>query len=269
MYHELFKKYRDKNRATLKSRESVNLEDSGIPKEMLSEMFMSDQEKGIAPPPLQKPVPNNAVVIDLVAMEDNDLGDMSLKKAIAIRKSHRVFTEEQLTLKELSFLLWSMNGVKEVHKEKVWTMRTVPSGGARHPIETYLIVDRVENLDTGIYRYLPLTHQLLLIKKENGVMKRFGEKCVDQKFIATSAVIFVWTVVPYRTEWRYSVMSYKTTAIDVGHICQNLHLATESIGAGTCAIASYKQTETDMFLEVDGNDEFALYLAPVGKCSID
>ena len=53
--------------------------------------------------------------------------------------------------------------------------------------------------------------------------------------------------------------------MSVGHICQNLYLACEAIDAGTCAIAAYRQKELDEFLGIDGEDEIALYLAPVGK----
>jgi SagB-type dehydrogenase family enzyme len=66
-------------------------------------------------------------------------------------------------------------------------------------------------------------------------------------------------------EWRYDIAAHKVIAIDAGHVCQNLYLACEAIGAGTCAVAAYNQTLMDRLLKVDGNDEFAIYMAPVGK----
>jgi SagB-type dehydrogenase family enzyme len=74
-----------------------------------------------------------------------------------------------------------------------------------------------------------------------------------------------WTALPARTEWRYAEASAKVIALDAGHLCQNLYLACEAIGAGTCAIAAYDQERTDALLAVDGTEEFAVYLAPVGK----
>jgi nitroreductase len=53
--------------------------------------------------------------------------------------------------------------------------------------------------------------------------------------------------------------------MDAGHLCQNLYLACEAIRAGTCAIAAYHQQLMDELLGVDGEEEFTLYLAPVGK----
>jgi len=66
-------------------------------------------------------------------------------------------------------------------------------------------------------------------------------------------------------EWRYGLAAHKVIALDAGHVCQNLYLACEAIGTGTCAIAAYDQEELDEFLGLDGENEFAIYLAPVGK----
>jgi SagB-type dehydrogenase family enzyme len=66
-------------------------------------------------------------------------------------------------------------------------------------------------------------------------------------------------------EWRYGLAAHKVIAIDAGHVCQNLYLACEAIGAGTCAIAAYDQEAMDDLVGLDGKDEFTIYLAPVGK----
>ena len=80
-----------------------------------------------------------------------------------------------------------------------------------------------------------------------------------------SAVVFIWTAIPYRTEWRYTILSPKIIAQDSGHLCQNLYLACEAIGAGTCAIGAYDQGKMDPILGVDGSEELAIYVATVGK----
>jgi len=72
------------------------------------------------------------------------------------------------------------------------------------------------------------------------------------------SVTFIWTAVMARTEWRYTEASDKVIALDAGHVCQNLYLACEVIGAGTCAIA-------DDLVGVDGNEELTVYIASVGK----
>ena len=223
-----------------------------------------DQEKKIPPPAVQKPHPADAALIDLVPTEDMTIGQMPLIEAIKRRRSHRQFTPDPLTLEELSYLCWATQGVSRVIREGQTVLRTVPSGGARHPFETYLLVNRVKGLQPGLYRYLSLEHQLCFLNADDGLKERVHEASNDQ-YVLDSAVVFIWTVIPYRSEWRYSLLAHKMMAQDSGHVCQNLYLASESIGAGTCALGAYNQAKMDAVLGVDGEEEFTFYVAPVGR----
>jgi hypothetical protein len=124
------------------------------------ETLERDQGQGVPPPLPQKPYPEDATLFDLVAPEDLTVGKMPLIEAIGRRRSRRKFTPEPLTLEELSFLLWATQGVSKVYRDNMATLRTVPSGGARHSLETYLFVNRVNGLEPGLYRYLPIEHKL-------------------------------------------------------------------------------------------------------------
>ena len=232
----------------------------------------TDQRKRIPPPPPQKPYDEGVALIDLVAPKDLTVGRMPLIEVIERRRSRRKFTAEALTLEELSFLLWATQGISSVIKRAdgkvVNTLRTVPSGGARHPFETYLLVNRVEGLKPGLYRYLPLDHKVYLIDDDAALAEKVHKASYDQ-YVMQSAVTFIWTVIPYRTEWRYRIVSPKIIAQDSGHLCQNLYLASEAIGGGTCAIGAYDQEMMDPILGVDGREEFTIYVAPVGKIKDD
>ena len=225
----------------------------------------TDQRRKVPAPPVQKPYPDAAQLIDLPAPETLTLGQMPLAEAMRRRRSRRKFTVEALTLAELSFLLWATQGVSQMTANNKATLRTVPSGGARHPFETYLSANRVTGLEQGLYRYLALEHKLYLLRTDPDMARQIGEACNGQGFVGHCAATFMWTVIPYRTEWRYSVVSHKVIALDAGHVCQNLYLACEALGAGTCAVGAYDQNKLDAFLGVDGQDEFAIYVAPVGK----
>ncbi len=61
------------------------------------------------------------------------------------------------------------------------------------------------------------------------------------------------------------VLKKKVIAMDAGHVCQNLYLACEAVGCSTCAIGAYDQEYADAVLDVDGEDEFTIYMAPVSK----
>ena len=234
----------------------------------------TDQRKGVPSPPPQKPYPKDAKLIELVAPEDLTVGKMPLIEVIKRRRSHRKFTKEPLTLEELSFLLWATQGISKVTTRDIskdvrdalsmFTLRTVPSGGARHPFETYLLINRVSGLELGLYRYLPREHKLYFLHTDTELTEKIHDACYKQ-YVKNSAITFIWTAIPYRTEWRYSILSPKIIAQDSGHLCQNLYLASEAIGAGTCAVGAYDQEKMDLVLGVDGKEEFAIYVAPVGK----
>jgi len=216
------------------------------------------------PPPVQKPVPEGAELIPLPPIEEWQISPCELQEAIARRQSHRRFTNESLRLDELAFLLWNTQGVRaKLHEAAV--LRTVPSAGCRHPFETYLAVLRVTGLAPGIYRYLPLDQALVVVSTPEQLPERLPAATRGQGFTGSAAVTFLWTALPARTEWRYAEASAKVIALDAGHLCQNLYLACEAIGAGTCAIAAYNQKLCDELLGVDGEDELTVYLAPVGK----
>lgn len=231
-----------------------------------ADLMESDEDKGIEAPPVQKPYPGDAELLDLVAPEDFSLGEASLKTVLKKRKSRRQYSGEALTLEEISFLLWAVQGVHRVSEKTPITFRTVPASGGIHPFETYLVVNKVENLQPGLYRYLPIEHKLLLVGQVSPEwLERLVYACRGQEFVGKSAVVFIWTTIPYRTEWRYANEAHKAIAQASGHVCQNLYLASEAIGAGTCAVTAYAQSEMDSLIGADGQDELTIYVASVGK----
>ncbi|MCD4847818.1 MAG: SagB/ThcOx family dehydrogenase [Candidatus Aegiribacteria sp.] len=226
--------------------------------------FESDQSKGIEHPPLQKPVPEGVPLVSLPVVDMADFPDSSISEAVMSRKSVRSFTDEPVSIDELSWLLFATQGVKSIVRNGIASFRTVPSGGARHPFETYLSVNNISELEPGLYRYLPFDHALAHLG-DRIPPSSIIEGCLDQRFTGECSVTFIWTVLPYRTEWRYGPVSHKVIALDAGHVCQNLYLACTASGLGTCAIGAYDQDIMDSLLDLDGRDEFVIYIAPVGR----
>jgi SagB-type dehydrogenase family enzyme len=225
---------------------------------------LTNQNKGIPAPPLQKPHHSSQRVISLSSPKEWPAEfDISLRSAITRRKSRRTFKQESLSMDELSFLLWATQGLRQQINEST-AYRMVPSAGCRHCFETYLAVSNVQNLTPGVYRYLPVQHRLVF-ENDNNQSGFLSEAALNQSFIEKAPVTFIWTCIPYRMEWRYDLSAHRVIAMDVGHVCQNLYLACEAIQAGTCAIAAFHQQKMDQLVGVDGDDEFVIYMAPVGK----
>lgn len=188
------------------------------------------------------------------------------------RSSQRTYTGESLSLGELSWLLWITQGQRQIiGKRNKASMRTVPSAGARHPLETYLYINRVDGLEKGLYHYIADEHKLGLLRTGNGIKDEVIMALSGQSFYGEAAVGFIWSAVPYRSEWRYGSQGPKYTLLDAGHVCENLYLAAGSIGCGACAIGAYYQDEADRLFGLDGSSscsgqqEFVIYAAAVGK----
>ena len=107
-------------------------------------------------PPLELPGGPVPAVFNLPDPASLVVPQIDLRSAIGRRHSVRSYAREPLSLEDLSFLLWCTQGVKSVHGTQA-TFRTVPSAGARHAFETYLLVNDIDCLEPGLYRYLALS----------------------------------------------------------------------------------------------------------------
>jgi SagB-type dehydrogenase family enzyme len=231
----------------------------------LFDYFQSDQNQGV-PPPREKPCPPDCLRLSLPPVEKwQGIELIDLATAIADRRSRRRYSADPLTLDELSLLLWATQGARERDADRDIVFRMVPSAGNCHALETYLAIQRVQGVKPGFYPYLPLEHQLLYLFDEEQMPGKLTEATMGQTFVGRAAVVFIWTCIPSRMECRYGLAAHKFIALDAGHVCQNLYLACEAIRAGTCAVAAYHQQLMDQLVRVDGEEEFVVYMAPVGK----
>lgn len=229
----------------------------------------SDRAQQLPEPPAEKPIPPGAKRIALVPPTQLTLGAMPVRDAIAARRSQRGFSKAALSREELSFLLWATQGITAIQRDEagkiVQQFRAAPSAGARYPIETCIAVNRADGLAPGLYRYRPADHELITLREDAALPASLQAACYGETSIGDAAVVFIWSAIPYRTEWKYAYISHRMIAMEAGHICENLYLAAESIGAGACGVMAYHQPRVDEIIGADGKDEFALYLAAVGK----
>ncbi|HHY41723.1 MAG TPA: SagB/ThcOx family dehydrogenase [Thermoanaerobacterales bacterium] len=223
---------------------------------------MSDQAKNLPQPPLELEAESDKKIIVLPQPKNVNV-NIKLVEAMENRRSLRRYSDKPLTLEELSFLLWCTQGVRQRYHNV--TFRMVPSAGARHAFETYILANNVYGLNTGLYRYLALEHKLQEVIISTEITDKLVEACLGQTFIINSAVTFIWVAVAYRMTWRYGERGYRYMFLDAGHVAQNLYLAAEGIGCGTCVIGAYDDDAVNRLLGIDGKEQFAIYLAAVGK----
>ena len=232
--------------------------------EGIDESYLTDQEMKKPQPPLFKAAKPENRVIDL----PKDFSELDISKdflgIINRRKSHRVYTEENISLTELAYLLWCTQGVKSVRGKSYATLRTVPCGGARHEFECYMAVKKVEGLKEGLYHYLPMTHQLEFLGEAEDMDGFISESLSLQSWAVKASVVFYYSCIFYRAEWRYGIWAQSPILMDSGHITENLYLAATSIGLGGCAIAAIDPDLSNKVFDLDGKEETIFYAMPVG-----
>lgn len=245
----------------------------GIGKEFMEKtkyqnMSESMQRRGLTQPPLEYMYDSSRELIKLPAANELPQFPIDLKIAVEQRKTLRNYQPIALTLAEMTYLLWFTQGVKEINNNKI-TKRTVPSAGARHAFETYLLINRVDGISPGLYRYLALEHALLPLSFGQEITQSVTAACLEQQQISSSAITFIWVAIKDRMYWRYGERGYRYLHLDAGHVCQNLCLGAEAIGSGVCAIAAFDDDQLNTVLELDGENRFVIYLGSVGKKLIE
>jgi SagB-type dehydrogenase family enzyme len=235
---------------------------------------VSDQQRGVPAPSLFRYGIESGEEISL-PQPDSPTDNAAFHTIAEQRSSVRAYSETPMSAGALSYLLHCTAGVHKLGK--IHTIRTVPSAGARHAIDTAVYVNRIGDISPGLYGYAPEQHSLVPHFQEREVtvdrsagsdspidIKAICKACFDQTFILEAAAVFIWIATPYRMNWRYGVRGYRYLHLDAGHICQNLYLAAESIGGGVCAIAAYDDEQLNTLMGLNGTDEFVIYLATTG-----
>jgi SagB-type dehydrogenase family enzyme len=197
-----------------------------------------------------------------VPLPDLALDDGGLFDALARRRSVRSYGPEALALGELSALLWAAAGVTA--RQQGFAFRTAPSAGGLYPIEHYVVANRVEGLESGLYHYDVLGRALeRLVAADLG--DRLAAAALGQRICADAQAVFVWTAVLERSRWKYGERFARYVLLDAGHIAENVALASVALGLATCQIAAFFDEEAAALLGVDPDVEPVVYLSTVGR----
>jgi SagB-type dehydrogenase family enzyme len=187
---------------------------------------------------------------------------VSIWEVMKKRRSVREFKEEPLSLSDLSQILWASQGITQ--KIQGAHLRTTPSAGALYPIETYLVINAVSELEAGVYHYAVENHAMEQLKQ--GDFRAFvARAALDQDVVFSANVVFVWTAIFERSRWKYQQRAYRYVYMDAGHIAQNVALSAVALGLSSCQIGALYDDEANVILGVDGVSESTIYMTAVGR----
>lgn len=178
------------------------------------------------------------------------------------RSLRRYDTTAPLKLSELAFLLWASQGITA--RLGGHFLRTAPSAGALYPIETYLVVEHVDEVEPGLYHFDAGHFQLEKLSGEVSAVDA-ARVCLNQDFIRDAHLVVFWTAVMRRSMGKYGERGFRYLFLDAGHICQNLLMAAEALNCGACPIAAFYDQEANDLLGIDEKNETLVYAAALGR----
>jgi len=197
-----------------------------------------------------------------IKLPEPDFKGMPLEEAIRKRRSIRNYSPEPVSLKELSILLFSAQGITGYYAGI--PLRTAPSAGALYPIEIYIYAHNVEGLERGIYHYNVREHAIEFIKKGDYKNQFFNAGLFQEMFLE-APLVFIYSAIFKRTTYKYDDRGYRYVYIEAGHIAQNVSLQAVSLGLVSCVIGAFFDDMVNKIIGVDGKEEAVIYLQTIGK----
>jgi SagB-type dehydrogenase family enzyme len=192
--------------------------------------------------------------------------DARLIDTLIHRRSRRDFSGAAISLVVLSTLLHyacGVAGVVEAYGYSRLPVRMFPSHGGLQSSEVYLSIQSISDVPAGLYHYHPAEHVLECLKKGSQA-ELLSTLAFDERFFETAAVVFLVTGCYERLKWKYGERSYRFICIDAGFVAQNLYLVSQALGLGACAVSGFAQDGIEELFEIDGKNEIAMMLMPLG-----
>jgi SagB-type dehydrogenase family enzyme len=185
-------------------------------------------------------------------------GRISLEKILHKRRSVRRYGDLSLDLSEISQLLWAAQGITDPRG-----LRTTPSAGALYPLEIYLAAGKVDDLRTGIHKYLIRSHELLetaAVNSRSALMRA----ALGQRSLKSAPAVLIVCAVYERMTIKYGERGIRYVHMEAGHAAQNIGLQAVALGLSTVVIGAFHDTEVKKVVAT-AEDEQPLYLIPVGR----
>jgi putative peptide maturation dehydrogenase len=193
--------------------------------------------------------------------------------ALSRRRTVRAFDREApVTLAELATLLYEVfgcHGYAPLLPGITALKKTSPSGGSLHPIEAYVLVRNVIDVDAGIYHYRADRHALELLEPltPSDAEELAAQFTCGQSYFAGAGALFILTARFYRSFWKYRKhrRAYGVLLMDAGHLSQTLYLVCAALGLGAFVTAAINGADIEERLGLEPFTEGALAVCGCGR----
>jgi SagB-type dehydrogenase family enzyme len=209
-----------------------------------------------------KTTSNTRHVIATVSLPNPQLtGNLSVEASIQNRRSVRHYSNQSVTLGNVSQILWSAQGITDTQNQ----LRAAPSAGQVYPLEVYVIAGpNVSGLQEGVYQYEPSNNTLEMLM--NGDLRSDLSNIADgQPWVKQAPLDILITGNNQKMIDKYpnKDLSIRFVDLEAGHAGENIYLQAESLGLVTVSLGSFDSNQLNQKFELP-NNETPLYIFPIG-----
>lgn len=188
--------------------------------------------------------------------------DVPLTQALETRSSVRAYGERPMSLAQLGEFLYRVAAVRQVVDADPSrgmyyqvSRRPYPSGGATYDLELYLSINTCDGLDTGLYHYDPLGHQLERLSGRTPEVEALLRNASASAGLATEPPVLITIASRFqRLSWKYQSMAYAITLKNAGVLYQTMYLVATAMGLAPCGLGG---GDADLFARAAGTDYYA------------
>ena len=179
-----------------------------------------------------------------------------------------------LPMDVLARLLQRTFGAQDQHMmaPDAWVLKKAsPSAGGLHPIEAYLLVQRVEGVPVGLYHYHPVKHALTLLRALDAAQARALalQAVADQDWFADAPLMVVLAARVERNFWKYRnhTKAYRALMLDAGHLSQTWYLLATEAGMPAFITAAINEVNLEQALGLDPLKDAVIAVCGCGAAS--
>lgn len=182
------------------------------------------------------------------------------------RRSVRGEHKEGVSASDISLIIKYSCGLRnKVHHDNDLRLRAQPSGGARFPIEVYVLSLKSENgVPPGIYHYNVKKHALNTLR-----VQTFSDDEIAHLFTypwaKNCSMALLLTAVFQRSVIKYGERAYRYSLLEAGHIGQGIYLAGAACEVGVTGMGGTRDHSLHALLDIDGTQESLVYALMLSK----
>ncbi len=194
--------------------------------------------------------------------------DLSMQEMLVRIRRVDGYPDHGITLRDAFTVVYPVFRAQERARSVVGDVvfKSFPSGGARHPLEAYVVVNEVADAPSGVYHLASATGALEMVADVR-LARQIDSACLHDRGVASASVAVVLTCRWIRHMWKYRYSrSYRMVLMELGHAIESLN---QSAAAHGLAIHQCRRVDDEKLTEIcaltDPLDEGPLAVLALGR----